>query len=111
VPTADERAAENEALWREVNENVEAEAGRLDVPPETRARFVCECGNDGCTVVIEVPLLVYEWVRANPRRFIVLPAHVAREVEHVVERAAGYAIVEKDTPDSIRIVEERDPRA
>jgi hypothetical protein len=32
-------------------------------------------------------------------------------VEHVVERAAGYAIVEKDTPDSIRIVEERDPRA
>ena len=78
MPTPDERAAENEALWREVNENVEAAAMRLEVAPGGQARFVCECGDDGCTVVIEVPLLVYEWVRANPRRFIVLPAHVAR---------------------------------
>ena len=40
MSTPDERAAENEALWREVNENVEAAAMRLEVAPGGQARFV-----------------------------------------------------------------------
>ena len=50
--------AQNEALFREVNERVEAIAHRLgpDVPYE----FVCECANADCTFRVTLPLAVYE---------------------------------------------------
>ena len=36
----------------------------------------------------------YEWLRQNPRRFVVLPGHEAPAVEQVVEHFDGYVIVE-----------------
>jgi hypothetical protein len=37
----------------------------------------------------------YEAVRAQPTRFLVLPAHVFPEVEDVVAEAGSYVVVEK----------------
>jgi hypothetical protein len=37
----------------------------------------------------------YEAIRANPRRFFVLPDHVFPEAEEVVGQEEGYVIVEK----------------
>lgn len=104
----EERAARNEALFREVNEQVERLAGRWD--PAGSAGFVCECGNADCAEHVEVPLEEYERVRRDPRRFVVLPDHVMPELEHVVERASHYAIVEKDAPAAVRVVEQHEPR-
>jgi hypothetical protein len=88
----EERRARNEALFREVNERIEdaARAAPIDV-----AQFLCECSNTSCDTVLEVPIAEYEAVRAIATRFIVAPGHESRDIEHVVERRAGYVVVEK----------------
>jgi hypothetical protein len=70
--------------------------------------FVCECSDDRCTMRVQVPLAVYESVRAEPRRFLVAPGHES-DVERVVEQDAGYSIVEK-LGGAGRISERTDPR-
>lgn len=105
----EERAARNEALFREVNEQMERLARRWSASAES-AEFVCECGNAECSDHVELPLEEYERVRRNPRRFIVLPGHVMPELEHVVTQTARYVIVEKDAPAAVRVVEQHEPR-
>lgn len=105
----EERAARNEALFREVNEQVRAVSTQFGSLPEQTA-FVCECSNDGCVEQIRVPVAVYESVRQNPRRFLLLPGHENDEFERVVERADGYLIVEKEGGAG-RIAANTDPRA
>ena len=88
------RAARNEALFREVNENIaelEEAYGAQFLPPE----FICECADDLCTEHMPVDVETYHRVRDNPRWFIVLPGHVDKSVETVVETYSGYVIVEK----------------
>jgi hypothetical protein len=59
--------------------------------------WICECADDGCAERIELTHNEYEAVRANPRRFFVLPSsdHVVDGVETVVERGERYWVVEK----------------
>ena len=105
----EERAARNEALFREVNERVEdlhdnlASGGSAD--------FVCECADDTCTQRVTLPIATYERVRADPRQFLVAPGHVQLELEHVVAEEAGFVIVRKHGPVAARIAEQTDPRA
>ena len=105
----EERAARNEALFREVNERVE----ELRESPANggTADFVCECADDTCTQRITVPLATYEHTRADARLFLVAPGHVRPELEHVVSEDAGYVVVRKDSPVAVRIAEQTDPRA
>lgn len=88
-----ERLGANEAVFREINEGIE----RGQWPGEESAPigFRCECARLGCNELVELSVMEYEHVRANPKRFIVLPGHERREVEVVVERHDGYFIVEK----------------
>lgn len=85
------RIARNESRRRVVNEAIEA--GR--VHRSGAIGFVCECGQLGCTAVVELPLDDYEAVRADARRFLVLDGHEQLEVEEVVERRDGYLVVRK----------------
>ncbi len=90
---ADERAeriARNEASYRELNESIErgAQAGR-------RFQLVCECGDDECTGALNIAADAYAAVRADPRRFIVLPGHQMPAYETVVDEQPGYYVVEK----------------
>lgn len=87
----EERAARNEALFRQVNEEV---AG-LGQGSGSGGSFVCECSDASCIERIQVALDDYEAVRANPRRFILKPGHEHVELERVVERRDGYLVVEK----------------
>ena len=88
------RAARNESVFRELNEQLEAAApgGPSDVKG-----FVCECADMSCTAVLAVPLGEYESIRANPQRFVVAPEeiHVDLTVERIVERRPAYWVVEK----------------
>ena len=103
----EQRMTQNEALFREVNERVEAIATELnqDIPHE----FFCECANADCTFRLTLPIEVYESVRADPRQFVVLPLHYTPEVEELVLKESTYWIVRK-TGEAGRYVEHLDPR-
>ncbi len=101
------RITQNEALFRDVNERLES--GRW--PGEKRAliAFRCECGELGCSRMIEVSVAAYEHVRADSRRFLIAPDHDIPEVETIVERHGNYVVVEKQG-EAGRAAERRDPR-
>ena len=101
----EERAARNEALFREVNERVE-ELHEV----ASAAEFVCECPDEACTERLAVPLETYERVRNSALLFLVAPGHERPELEHVVERGDGFLIIKKNTPATTRIAEQTDPR-
>jgi hypothetical protein len=104
----EERAARNEALFRDVNEQVRAISSDFD--PETyTVDFVCECSNDTCVERLSVSVAVYERVRADSRQFILKPGHQT-EIERVVGRADGVVIVEKEGTAG-RIADQTNPRA
>ena len=86
-----ERLAINEALFRNVNEGIRA--GQQE--PGATLAIRCECGMLGCNRLFEVPSGVYESVRADPRRFLLLAGHDVPEVEAIVEHHEGFDVVEK----------------
>ncbi len=102
------RLAENEALFREVNEQVEAIASRQG-DEEHVYEFYCECANADCTMLVAVTLAGYEDVRASGRRFLITPNHALPEVEDVVERHEGWWVIEK-RGESGAYAEKLDPR-
>ena len=90
----EQRAARNESLFREVNENIarlEERHGATAAQPV----FLCECANADCTEHLAVGPDVYERVREQPRQFMVLPGHEDPRVEEVVESHRDYLIVMK----------------
>jgi len=89
----EQRAARNEALFREVNENI----ARLDERHEAAAGpvFVCECADPECTQRLSVEPETYRRVREQPRWFLLVPGHEDPQIERVVESRTDYLIVEK----------------
>ena len=102
------RIGENESRLRKVNEGIDAGRGLSDV--DERLPFVCECGQLGCSEVLEMKVGDYEWVRRSGRRFVVMPGHVHEQVERVVEDAGAYVVVEKHGV-AAKAAEADDPRA
>jgi hypothetical protein len=107
-----ERRARNEGIFREVNERIEDLSKRsgIDESDSLLPGFICECSNEGCTEVLQVSYQLYEAVRENPRRFLVLPGHQDLDVERVVEEHRSALVVEKDI-DASRVALEHDPRS
>jgi hypothetical protein len=110
VDPREKRLAQNEALYREVNERVAevAESHLLD-SGEQLYRYFCECSNADCTLQIWLTLGEYEDVRRDPRRFFVAVGHELPEIEVVLERGERFWIIEK-RGEAGEYVEERDPR-
>jgi hypothetical protein len=104
---SDMRIAENEALFRRVNEQLR----RVERPlgPERCMQFLCECGDPSCTDFVNMSVHDYEGVRSDARRFFVLKGHEEGWVERVLERRDGYLVVEKMMP-TATMAEETDPR-
>ena len=103
-----ERIARNEAAFRKVNE---AMGGREEpADGDGPGAYLCECGALGCNQLVELRRDQYEAVRANARRFFVLPGHEEPEVEAVVERHDTYLVVEKHESQA-DIPELTDPRS
>jgi hypothetical protein len=107
------RRAQNEVLFREVNERIEEL--ETDLPGDLAddsplVGFVCECPNQECGEQIEVTRRQYEEVRRVPRRFLVLPGHEDSELARVVERHDNYLVVEK-VDEAAEIAIDTDPRS
>jgi hypothetical protein len=91
-----ERVANNQALHREVNQRI-AEVGDSlfsEAERNTERDFLCECGNAACMEHLWLTIGTYRAVRANPRRFVIVPGHDNPAVELVVEDRGSYSIVE-----------------
>ena len=104
------RLATNEALFRDINEEIQTVAFRLGGDDEHVYEFLCECANAECDLRLPLSLDEYERVRANPVRFAVAPGHALPEIEDVIEQQAGYDVVEK-RGEAARLVAGLDPRA
>ena len=83
----EERLANNEVLFREINERIaevaEPHTGSRD---EHVYEFLCECSNVGCDLRLPLTLSVYEAVRQDPTHFVVAPGHELPEIESVIAR-------------------------
>ena len=104
----EQRWAENESLFRAVNELIEATASSAGVD-EHLYEFLCECSDAHCTVMLPLTVWQYEEVRADPALFIVAPGHEQREIESVVGRSGAFNVVRK-LGEVGAYAAERDPR-
>jgi hypothetical protein len=104
-----ERLARNEAMFREANERAKAWEERHGPEGEVELYF-CECGRPDCQEKVGLREADYERVRSDSRHFVIIPGHELPDVEKVIERNEGWAIVEK-VPEVTRTVEALDPRS
>jgi hypothetical protein len=105
-----ERIGRNEALFREVNENIERITATLEVSDES-LKILCECGVPTCLEQLDVPVADYEGVRASPTLFLIRPGHEHADLEVVVEEHDGYHVVRKRDADAAQVARELDPRS
>jgi hypothetical protein len=87
------RLAQNEVLFREVNERVRDVASQLG--DDGGYEYFCECANKDCTFRVPLRIADYEAIREDPRQFVVLPEHFTPEVEILVGQTDTYWIVRK----------------
>jgi hypothetical protein len=88
-----ERAARNQSLRRAVNDRIH-ELCRLPVGPDA-AEYLCECVDLSCPERVAVSREEYRRVRRHPADFIVAPGHEQPQLEEVVSKGLGWAVVRK----------------
>jgi hypothetical protein len=105
--TADRHKADNEAIFRELNERlhkgvdeanaVAAEEGQkpLDFDANATLHFFCECADENCQERIPVSLNDYTEIHNDKRRFTIAPGHQVPKIEEVTAKEPGYWIVTK----------------
>ena len=105
-----ERLAQNEVLYRSVNEGLEPVNQSLEDALKLPSEWVCECADTGCTTRVRATVAEYESVRAKARQFLVYPGHVDPSVEHVVRGNERFTVVEK-LDASATVAESTNPRS
>jgi hypothetical protein len=105
-----DRAARNEALFRQVNERVREVSEAFATLDPSPVDFVCECGRQDCTEPVALRLQEYEAVRSDPTHFVVLAAHVIPDIERVIADRGSYVVVEKGAGEQ-DIARATDPRS
>jgi len=104
------RVGRNEAVFREVNEQIESLNRGIAAISDETMHIVCECGDLRCSDHVVVPVGDYERIRSDAALFFVLPGHQLPDVERVVEETASYYVVQKHEGDPARVAKETDPR-
>lgn len=105
----EKRLAQNESVFRAVNERIEETAAAGEGADRHVYDFLCECSNADCNLLLPLTVSEYEGVRKNPTLFIVAPGHELPEIETVVLRRGPYHVVTK-RGEAAEFVIERDPR-
>jgi hypothetical protein len=104
----EKRLAQNESLFRSVNERIEQAAASAGVDDHSYD-FLCECSNADCNLLLPMTISEYEAIRQISTPFLVAPGHELPEIETVVARRGAYQIVTK-RGEAADFVTERDPR-
>jgi hypothetical protein len=108
----DDRRAENEALFRDINERVRImrdQAGDSARAADAHHDFLCECALQDCLEKLQMTLLEYERVRSVPTDFVVAPGHEVAEIERIVSEGDRFTVVRKEGR-AAEIARMRDPR-
>lgn len=105
----EERWAENQSLFRAVNELIESTATSGGLVDEHVYEFLCECSDAHCTLLLPLTVWEYEQIRADPTQFLVAPGHETTEIESIVARQGAYNVVKKRGKAGMYAAE-RDPR-
>jgi hypothetical protein len=107
----EERLANNEVLFREINERIADVAAPHTVFGDDHSyEFLCECSNVGCDLRLRLTLSTYEEVREDAAQFVVAPGHELPEIERVISRTDEYQVVRKHG-EAAELAEEKDPRS
>jgi len=109
LTSRDERIGLNEAVFREVNERIEALAETFQLGSHP-LDLICECGDASCVERISMTQSEYEELRSESHQFAVYPGHESPDLEEVVDRRKGYDIVKKNEGAPEQIAERTDPR-
>jgi hypothetical protein len=110
---SDERARRvglNEAIFREVNEQIRGLNQNFGTEQGTMS-VVCECGNADCTDRLEVPVPEYERIRSDARLYVIGKGHEFEDVEQVVEETAAYDVVQKREGAPAELARDLNPRS
>lgn len=105
----EQRVAENELLFRRVNEQIQTLDNRLGVSVSEPQRFLCECGDPDCTDRIELTTREYARIHDDPATFVIVDGHDDPSVETVIERHDRFAVVRKDEGGPAEYVRDRSP--
>jgi hypothetical protein len=105
----DERAAQNESMFRSVNERIEQTALSWGVA-DSGVEFLCECDDTECLERLLLTVEEYESVRAHPAQFVVAPNHEARDVEFVKRVETRFVVVRK-VGEAAEVADDYDPRS
>lgn len=104
---SERRMAENEAVFRQFNEQVQQGVKELRAMAEneghqsllanrnTPLHFYCECADEACTERVIMPPATYTAIHKHRRQFITLPGHDVLSIETVVKQTKDYAVVRK----------------
>ena len=104
------RVGQNEALFREVNEQIRSLADASSTE-DGAITVICECGDADCVERLEVRLSDYERVRADSLLYVVARGHVFPDMERVVESTDGHDVVQKQAAAAAKLSQETDPRS
>lgn len=100
------RVAENESLFRQVNEHVVAGGRR----PAENFEIICECEDTSWMDHIRVTTEAYQHARSGPTDFLLKPGHAKPEFEAVIESHEDYELVRK-TGAAAALAKQLDPRS
>jgi hypothetical protein len=93
------RIAENEVVLREVNERIAEKTLDLAVRgfahEDEKSEYLCACGRRDCDASLKLTLAQVDDAHARDDQFIVARGHEQPEIEEVVARYDGYAVVRK----------------
>jgi hypothetical protein len=104
------RAAKNQSLFRQVNEQIERIGEKVGSSPRELVDFICECTNQDCTGRVAMTRSEYESLRRIPTHFAVKPGHIVPEVEATVSMNERYEVVVKIEAAGEEAIK-RDPRS
>lgn len=102
-----QRAARNEEVFRDVNEQIE-QGGELH-GVASPMRFHCECDRETCFEQVELRPDEYRQVVEHRYCFVIIPGHDDPRVERLVEEYETYCVVEK-IGEARRALDEKHPQ-
>ncbi len=98
---------ENEVVFRRHNEKVKVGFEKLRkiaeedgqqhqiAVPDTALFYLCECSDENCRLRVQMKPSRYDAIHKQRDRFTVIPGHETKKIEKIIEKKAGYTIVEK----------------
>jgi hypothetical protein len=104
------RVGINEALFRQVNEEIRGLDKAQGTGVDSTITVICECGDADCTERLELRTSEYERIRGDSLRYVIASGHELGDVEVVLERHDGWEVVRKAGAAG-EVSEETDPRA